>query len=186
MNQGLAARHEVIIAGVGGKGALAAGLLLAQAALTEYKYVVWFPSYASSMRGAPSECTVIFSSQEIASPILPQAKTLILLAPSYLPAMQKRVRAGGTILSESAGFPLVTERKDIKFLTLPALDVAQRLGDLRVANLVLLGAYLGISRALPSHLVMTEIEKKFSGEEALRNKQALLGGMKLTESLRKE
>ena len=77
-------RHDVIMGGIGGRGVLMAGLLLARAAMGQYENVVWFPSYASAMRGGPCECTVILSSDRIASPLLTQTGTVVIIDASQL------------------------------------------------------------------------------------------------------
>ena len=59
-------RFEVIMAGIGGQGVLTAGQLLAEAAMADYRHVTWLPSYRAAVRGGASECTVIFSREEIA------------------------------------------------------------------------------------------------------------------------
>lgn len=174
-------RHEVIMAGVGGKGVLVAGLLLAQAAMAKYRNVVWFPSYASSMRGAPCECTVIFSAEKIASPVPAQAEAIIVFSPSQLKPFERRVRPGGIILVENAGFSGETEKQDVRILLVPAVAVSMELGDSRAANLVLLGAYIRVTEVLPPELVEAELNRRFSGEEALLNQRAFREGMKLVE-----
>ncbi len=179
MEQGLVQRHEVIMAGVGGKGVLMAGQLLAQAAMSQYKHVVWFPSYASSMRGAPCECTVVFSHRRIVSPLLSQAEAVVIFSPSQFKPFERRAKSSGIILMDSAGFSGEGERKDVTLLTVSATVKAVELGDSRAANMVLLGAYLTATEALSPSLVEKEIEKRFGGDEALINKRALREGMKL-------
>jgi len=98
-----ASRHDVIMTGVGGKGVLTAGLLLAQAGMARYRNVLWFPSYQAAMRGGPSECTVILSDEDIASPILTQAQALVVMDSSQLRAFEGRVKPGGILITESAG-----------------------------------------------------------------------------------
>ena len=79
MNQKNSNRREVMIAGVGGMGVLMDGQVLSGAAGKQFEYVSWAPSYAGTKRGGSCECTVIFSDEEIASPILDQAQILIVL-----------------------------------------------------------------------------------------------------------
>ena len=58
---------EIIIAGFGGQGILLIGRLIAQAGMLEGKQVSWMPSYGPEMRGGTANCTVIVSSEEVAS-----------------------------------------------------------------------------------------------------------------------
>ena len=97
------ARAEVILAGVGGKGILTTGQLLARAGLAQYKYATWLPSYGVMMRGGASECSVILSDEEIASPIIPLADAVIVMGASYFQAFEGRVRPGGVMVFDTAG-----------------------------------------------------------------------------------
>jgi len=133
----MAERHEVLMTGVGGKGVLTAGQLLAQAGMSRYKYVLWFPSYQAAMRGGPCECTVVLSEEEIASPILSQAQSLVVMEPSQLKPFEHRVYPGGLLLIEEAGFSGEC-RSDVNLVVVPAVETAVRLGNPQVANLILL------------------------------------------------
>ncbi len=71
--------EEVIIAGFGGQGVMLMGRLLAYAGMLEGKNVAWMPSYGPEMRGGTANCTVIISSEEIASPVIPYPKSIIVM-----------------------------------------------------------------------------------------------------------
>ena len=74
-------------------------------------------------------------------------------------------------------------RKDIRMGYIHALEAAKQLGDMRNANLVMLGAYIEITKALPSELVLEEIEKRFGGKgrgtKVVTAKEAFMKGMSL-------
>jgi 2-oxoglutarate ferredoxin oxidoreductase subunit gamma len=117
---GAALHHEVLIGGFGGQGVVLAGHLLAAAALAENREVVWAPSYGPEMRGGPVHCTVIISSGRIGSPEVSSADSVLLMD-----------RASD---APSDG--------NCEILGLPAGEVAEAIGDLRAANVVMLGAFL--------------------------------------------
>lgn len=153
-------RQDVIMAGIGGKGVLIAGQILAKAALGQYRSVSWTPTYYTLMRGGACECTVIMTNGHLGAPILSRVKAVVIFEASQLAAFQNRVAPGGILIFESAGLPEVT-RHDIKVLGVPAVDIAARLGDVMAANFVLLGAYLTVSKAVSKELVEAELEKRF-------------------------
>jgi len=95
------AGEELLIAGVGGWGIVTIGDLLAKAALKKYRHVVWFPSYATVMRGGESECCVIFSDEKIPSPIIYRSGTVVVLGAWRIKAFEDRVRPGGLILAHN-------------------------------------------------------------------------------------
>src|SRR3989304_3066242 len=114
-------RYDVIMTGVGGKGVLTAGLLLAQVGMNQYKNVLWFPSYQAAMRGGPCECSVVLSADDIASPILSQTQTLIVMDATQLKDFQDRVRPGRLFLAEKAGHREKIGRTDVKIVQIPVV-----------------------------------------------------------------
>jgi len=176
---------ELLIAGVGGWGIITMGDLLAKAALKKYKHIVWFPSYATAMRGGESECCIIFSDEKIPSPIIYRSGTVIVLGAWRIKAFEDRVRPGGLMIIDNTGVKdeYKVVRKDINVEYVPAMETALRLGNTRNANLVILGTYLEMTKVIPPQLVIDEIEARFGGkgreEEASARKRALQEGMAL-------
>ena len=56
---------EIMIAGFGGQGILAAGVMLANAGLLAGLQTTWLPSYGATMRGGTANCFVKIDSEEI-------------------------------------------------------------------------------------------------------------------------
>jgi len=174
-------RVEVIVAGIGGMGVLVAGRLLASAALQRYKHVSWVPSYAEARRGGLSECTVILSHEEIASPILDQVQTVMVLDGSQLKAFEPRVRSGGAMIIESAGLTDQPERKDFSLLPVSGLEIAISLGDSLINNMILLGVYIEVIKPISAELIEEELKRRYGGREAVlkQNKDAFKRGLEL-------
>ena len=174
-------KNDVIMAGVGGMGVLMAGKLLAWTALEKYKYVSWLPSYGVEKRGGVCECTVIFSDSEISSPLLDQAKTLIVFAGSQLGTFETRVNGNGIMLIDSADIKDEPKRSDYKLIKIPAIKTAHEKGDAKISNLIMLGAYLGAAQVLSAELVQEVVRKNLGKNEATisRNKEAIQLGIKL-------
>lgn len=174
-------RFEVIMAGIGGQGVLTAGQLLAEAAMVDYAYVTWLPSYRAAVRGGASECTVILSREEIASFLLSQADVVMVMAVSQLPTFLERVKPKGSLIFETAGLKEEIKRTDIQLFPIPAIETANRMGNIQAANLILLGSYLEITKALPIEQIHFQLERKFVGKaKALAfNKEALEKGVEI-------
>lgn len=166
MTQGQPAGGELLIAGVGGWGIVTMGDLLAKAALKEYKHIVWFPSYATMMRGGDSECCVIFSNEKIPSPIIYRSGAVVVLGAGRIKAFEDRVRPDGLMIIDTTGVKDEHRvmRNDIRVEYLPAMETAIRIGNVRNANLVMLGAYVEMTKAIPAQLLMDEIEARFGGK----------------------
>lgn len=171
------------MAGIGGRGVLLAGLLFVRAGSQRYQHVSWMPSYSAAMRGGPCEATVILSDTPIASPMLVKSQSLIVMESSQLGRYVDRVRRGGLLIIESAGLRDKVARDDIQAIYLPAIEKSVELGDVRVGNLILLGAYIKLSGAVAPELIEAELEKRMGGasrqELLATNKRALRLGMEL-------
>jgi len=178
-------RGEVIIAGLGGSGVLTAGTLLAEAAVTRYKNVTWFPSYAISKRGGLCECSVIFSDDNIASPLLSQADRVIVTEAAQFRDFKDRVRPGGTMVVEKTGLEAKAEAKDIRVIEIPAIKTAISLGGTsRGANLVLLGALVEESKVISAELIEQQIKKTYAQKKSVQkaNLEAFQKGRNLAQT----
>jgi len=168
------------MAGIGGKGVLLAGQMLAAAGIEKYRHVVWTPTYAAAMRSGACECTVILSDAKIASPILTKSDVVIVFESSQLADFEVRTKPGGILIAESAQLPEV-KRQEIKLVKVPATEIAAEMGSTQVSNFILLGVYLELTGALPPLLIEREIEQKFAGnwQVASLNKAAFNRGREL-------
>lgn len=133
--------ESVIIAGSGGQGVMLLGKVLVEAAMREGRQVSWFPAYGPEVRGGTSHCMVIISDQEIGSPYITKADTLIILNNPSLERFKGRVKEKGLLILNSS-----LAKADclgrIKILQFPFTDIAIKLGNIKVANMVALGCYL--------------------------------------------
>jgi len=153
--------EEIIVSGFGGQGTLFAGQLLTYTAMDEGWHVTWIPSYGPEMRGGTAHCTVIISDDDIGSPIIRQPTICIVMNPDSMDAYAALVKPGGLLVVNSTLVRSQSDRQDIEALYVPANDLALELGNVRMANVVLLGAMLGkrefvpiegIKRTLDQHL----------------------------------
>jgi 2-oxoglutarate ferredoxin oxidoreductase subunit gamma len=186
MKQKLRSRGEVIITGLGGAGVLTAGTLLAEAATNKYKNVTWFPSYAISKRGGLCECTVIFSDDDIASPLISQADGVIVAEAAQFKDFENRVRSGGTMVVEKAGLQAKAKRKDISVIEVPAIEMAISLsGTSQGANLILLGAFVRATQIISPQVIKRQLKETFAhNEETLKaNLKAFDQGLNLIKEL---
>ncbi|WP_448594486.1 2-oxoacid:acceptor oxidoreductase family protein [Thermoflexus hugenholtzii] len=133
---------EIVIAGFGGQGILFAGQVLAYAAMDAGKEVTWFPSYGPEMRGGTAHCTVIISDEEIGSPLVQHPRAAIVMNRPSLDKYEPLVRPGGLLVVNASMAGRAAERRDLEVVALPASEMAEALGDRRLANMVLVGALL--------------------------------------------
>lgn len=131
---------KLIIAGHGGQGVVLMGTVLAHAGMAEGKEVTFFPSYGPEMRGGTANCSVIISSEEIASPIVTTPDVLVVMNEPSLERFEPRVVRGGTIFINKSLVSRPPRRNDLRTFEVRATEIAGDLGNLRVANMVMLGA----------------------------------------------
>jgi 2-oxoglutarate ferredoxin oxidoreductase subunit gamma len=151
--------QEVIMAGMGGQGIMRIGQLLAQAALLEGMNVVWFPSYGPETRGGTAECTVIVSTDEIGSPVTSSPDTLVVLNQMMLDKFLPSVKHEGLIVINTSLAAAPTSRSDCKIAEVPANEIAAELGNDIVANMVMLGAYVQLTRLVKLESVQASMEE---------------------------
>jgi len=175
-------RFEVIMAGIGGQGVLTAGRLLAEVAVDKYAHVSWMSSYRAARRGGASECTVIFSQDEIASFILSRADVVLIMASSQLEAFLGRVKTGGLLIYDPSGLAKEVGRSDIRLLPVNAIEIANKIGAIQAANLIYLGGYIGITGALSEEFIDRKMENRFKGKALSLNREAFKRGLEIGES----
>ena len=138
--------HDLIIAGYGGQGVLKLGLILVEAAVHDGREVVWSPAYGPEMRGGPSFCTVIISSDAIGAPVVHQVDSAIFLDRPSVLKHQARIRPTGIALINSSLVEADMLRHDIPVYAVPANALAEEIGNPAIMNMVVLGALLHLTQ----------------------------------------
>jgi 2-oxoglutarate ferredoxin oxidoreductase subunit gamma len=134
--------QDVMIAGFGGQGVLLVGKLLAHAGMLEGKHVTWFPSYGAEIRGGTANCTVIIADHEIGSPVVQNPSSMLILNEASFRKFESRIRPAGDLFLNTSLVRQPPTRSDIHRIEIRANDIAEELGDIRIANMVMLGAFL--------------------------------------------
>lgn len=146
-------QEELIFSGFGGQGALFAGMVLAYAGIDNDKNVTWIPSYGPEMRGGTAHVTVIISDEEIGSPVIRHPSAAIVLNNPSMKKYEPLVREGGVLVYNSSLISAIPARPDIGYVAVPANDIASELGNVRMANMAMLGALVAITGILPLETV---------------------------------
>lgn len=160
--------ERILCAGFGGQGVMSLGQLLAYAGMIENRHVTWLPSYGPEMRGGTAYCSVVVSDTPVGSPIVTRNASCVIVMnlPSLL-KFEPSVAPGGVLLVNSSLIAQDGARKDIHTYAIPANDLAAECGNARAANMVMLGAYLAISKAVSSDSIAQAFTKVF-GKKAER------------------
>ncbi len=154
------------IAGFGGQGVMLMGQIMAATASNENLNSIWVPTYGPETRGGTANCMVTISDTPIYSPIFTKADVLIALnEPSYV-KFAPLVKEGGLILTNASLFKSVQAIKGVEHLQIEANDLAASLGEPKVMNMIVLGAYLGHSRLFTNAQVMKTLAAYFGEKKA--------------------
>ncbi len=135
--------ERVIIAGFGGQGVMTIGKLAALAAMNEGREVTFFPSYGAEVRGGTANCHIVVSDEPVYSPMVEEADSMILLNQLSYDRFRPSLRPGGLLLlnSSMARTDPERERDGATVVAIPATEAADELGNVRVANVIMLAAY---------------------------------------------
>ena len=118
------------------------GKILAYSAIMQDMEVTWMPSYGPEMRGGTANVCVILSDRKIGSPIVTKYDTAIILNQQSMDKFESSVKPGGLLLYDPNGITRHPERKDIRICSIDAIDVAAKVGNSKVYNMAVMGAYL--------------------------------------------
>ncbi|HOJ94885.1 MAG TPA: 2-oxoacid:acceptor oxidoreductase family protein [Fervidobacterium nodosum] len=175
---------RMIFAGFGGQGVMLMGQIISLASMIEGKNVTWMPSYGPEMRGGTANCTVVVSDEPVASPVTDKAEVVVAMnIPSLLKFESYVVENGYLFLNQSV-IDRESKRNDINVLKIPCNEIADEIGNLKVANMVMLGAVIGATNVVSVESVFKALEKKLSGGKAALievNKQAIMKGYELAK-----
>lgn len=170
---------EIIIAGFGGQGVVSSGIILAYAGLFEDQNVTFFPSYGAEMRGGTANCSVVISSEKVASPVVTNPNIVIIMnEPSFL-KFEPLVKPGGILFFNQTLIKSRPKRMDIKNIPIEANRIAEELGQGRIANMVMLGAMVKETKILRIESLKKAQQKRFvraTEEQLILNDRALERG----------
>ncbi len=179
---------EVMFAGFGGQGIMLIGQMLAYAGMNEGKNVVWLPSYGPEMRGGTAYCTVVVADRAIGSPIIDRPTSIAVLNRPSLDKFATRVRPGGLLVINTSLIDATSDREDISKLHIPANKIAQECGTGKAANMAVLGAYVGSTKAVSLESLHALIRKQFERKPQFIdvNIEVLKQGYALGDKMAKE
>ena len=173
-------RTEILIGGVGGQGAILAGILLGTAAtLFDRKKAVQTQAYSSEQRGGMAKTEVIIASDPITDPQVRRPDILMALAEDAIKRHLSKIKPGGLLVVDS---DLVGEVKpgDYKILEIPATSLAEKeMGNIVVANLILLGGLIKKTNLLSVEAMEKAIEMNVPAKAKALNLRAFRRGLEL-------
>ncbi len=161
---------RLVIAGFGGQGLLTAGKLLCRSCLNENRNVTYLPSYGSEVRGGTANCHVVISDKTICNPSVDIADAMIILNELSMARFADKIKEHGLLLVNSSLIDIDahTIRTDNVF-AIPATQMAAELGNVIVANIIMLGAFVAHSSVCKLETVEDSIRTWLESKNRIRN-----------------
>jgi 2-oxoglutarate ferredoxin oxidoreductase subunit gamma len=169
---------SLIIAGFGGQGVMLIGKTLGYAANDMGENATFFPAYGTEQRGGTANCTVIISDEEIGCPVCETFDTIIAMNEPSFVRFAPALKEGGEILINSS-LVLSRPEKGVKYYEIDSAEIVNELGNSKVTNMVILGAYLAINDQLNVDEVKKMVRKSLGSKTDLieLNMKAIDAGM---------
>ena len=179
--------HRIIVAGFGGQGVLTLGKVLCNAAMSEGKTVTYLPSYGAEVRGGTANCQVVISNDTVYSPLVERADSLIIMNQLSYDKFAGRVKPQGLLLVNSSVIELdeVPVEGPATVLALPATEMAAEMGNVKIANVILLSAFVTMTHLVGQESCTAALEGLLGERKASLmdlNMQAMRRGVDLAAS----
>mgnify|MGYP006291648511 CR=1 FL=1 len=173
-------QYSTIVSGFGGQGVILTGKIIARTGMEEDLEVAWLPSYGPEMRGGTANCTAIISSDLIGSPVVKEPSSLIAFNKPSLEKFGPNVKENGLVVLNSSLIDDYSLSSSLNVIALPINQIANKLGNQRVLNMVALGGWSKASgklslSALKKGMKRT-LEESGKGEFVEINEKALEEG----------
>ncbi len=171
-------KYSLLISGTGGQGVMSAGASLAATAAA-IGFSTFVPWYGAAQRGGIAKCTVMLSDKPILSPLPGKCMGMIAMSDDACQKGLGELVPDGLVIRNSSRAKSKIRSGGVYLLDVPADDMAKEIGDIRMANMILIGALLGFTKMLPKEIVVAGLTKKLASKGELvvmANQKALEAG----------
>ncbi len=158
-------KKSFVFSGSGGQGIMSAGIMLAHAAIDMTKHATFLPEYGPEQRGGSAKCTVIISDDEIISPLTKKCDNLVAMNEQAYNKFQDSIKEGGILVVNSSRITNPIDRTDVKVIAVPVDDIALEVGNIKVANIVIIGALIGATDIVSKDIFVASLEEKFKAKK---------------------
>jgi 2-oxoglutarate ferredoxin oxidoreductase subunit gamma len=174
-------RYEIRLAGSGGQGIILAGMMLAEAAILDGRYVAQSQSYGPEARGGSSISEVILSDIEIDYPRALELDLLVALTQEACDQNLPDLKTEGLVIVDS---DLIHRVLWGKVVSLPFWQIAQGAGEERAINMAALGAIVSFCPSISRDSLASVIAKRLPSARVTANLLAFDEALKLAHNLR--
>ena len=176
---------QIRLCGFGGQGVILAGTILGHAAISDGKWVSGSNSYGAQARGGAARSEVVISQDPIKFPHVIQSDILIALSQKAYDTYSRDVHEHGAMVIYDDPMVKPHTIKGAQQIGVPATNTALReLNSKQVANIVILGASVAITRIVSRQALIESITETVEERFRELNLKALEVGYKLGEDMK--
>jgi len=160
--------EKILFAGFGGQGILSVGKILADACVENKLQASWLPSYGPEMRGGTCNCQVVASNERILSPYFVEPTDAIIMNQASLERFIDDMGRAKIAVVNTSLVDLTDEHRrklaGVRVVEVDATNMAIALGNVKCANMIMLGAFAKYSSALDFDRIRGSVLRKFAGK----------------------
>jgi 2-oxoglutarate ferredoxin oxidoreductase subunit gamma len=175
-------KKEIRICGFGGQGVITAAVILGKAAAVFDGLVACqVQSYGPEARGGAARAEVIIADQDIGYPGISAADILVAMSQEAFTKYRRDLTPDGLIIFDP---DTVFNRESSQPLyPIPSTRIAEDLGNVVVANIVMLGALTALTQVVTPEAILAATLASVPVRFKALNQQALAAGMAAVHEL---
>lgn len=160
-------KTTIVVSGSGGQGVMSIGIMLAQTMVSDGKEATFLPEYGPEQRGGSAKCTVVTDDKPIISPLAKKSDIFIAMNEQGYKKFIGDLKSGGILVYNSSRVTSEIKREDIKAIPVPADDICTELGNMKCANIVMIGALTANCDIITKDGFADHIKEKFASKPEL-------------------
>jgi 2-oxoglutarate ferredoxin oxidoreductase subunit gamma len=174
---------EIRLCGFGGQGVILAGFIIGQAATVyDHRHAILTQDYGPEARGGSCRADVIISDSPIPYPYITSPDILIALSQDaynkYLPSVVE-----DTMIIFDEDLVKIENLEGNKCMPMPARRIAEKLGRLAVANVVMLGFVTAATKIVSTEAIKQSVLSAVPPHTAKLNMNAFEEGFLAAHNL---
>ena len=172
--------RETMLTGIGGQGVQLGAQVLARAAIREGRHALLFGSYGGTMRGGPTDSTLIVADRPVsAPPVVARVWGAVAMHHAFFEPVRAKLRRGAVVVLNASLFEGDVDRAAHRVFDVPATQIASDLGSGLAASMVLVAAFAsitGLAGAESLVAAMRDCVPARRAEHVATNERALRAG----------
>ncbi len=166
---------ELRLCGSGGQGLITAGIILAEAAISEGKEAVQSQSYGPEARGGASKAEVIISDQFIYHPKVVNPEIVLAMTQQAADKYSQDLSENGLLIIDTDLVPNPPQGKKIVSVPITRLS-NEKLGRELFANIIALGLLVKVTDVVTLETIKKAVAHRVPPHTVDKNMEALLIG----------